>query len=45
MTEVASCGVKPVNHDEATSSFEIVAVPVLPAAGRSSPSAAVPEPD
>ena len=41
---VAICGVKPANHDDDTAPPVLVAVPVLPAAGRPSPSAAVPEP-
>ena len=44
MTEVDICGVNPVNHDEETSPLETVAVPVLPAAGRPSSSAALPLP-
>ena len=36
MTAVESWGVKPTNQAEETSSLSLVAVPVLPAAGRSS---------
>ena len=45
ITAVETCGVMPTNHDEETSSSSLVAVPVLPAAGRSRASASVPDPD
>ena len=44
MTAVESWGVKPTNQAEETWSLSLVAVPVLPAAGRSRASAAWPVP-
>ncbi len=44
ITEVASLGVKPTNHDDDTSPSGPVAVPVLPAAGQVMAEALVPVP-